>query len=217
MEILNYLVNCAKIFGSMATKPTIVPPFPQAEYLLVLSPDEHLQDRIGRIRQTLTDKTGFKLPGGKPHITLARWKAWDMMEERLLQRLRVLAMEQYPFQVQLEDFNGFPSHTVYIQVPTREPILRLVAGIRQNKRLMRSEDTNPYFISEPHLSLARGLTPVQYEQTMQAIAGRHFHASFVADAMLLLKRRSGGHAYQILARFDFEHLPVTARQTSLFA
>lgn len=198
-------------------KHASIPPFPQAEYLLVLSPDEHLQERIGRIRQTLVEKTGIRLPGTKAHITLARWQAWDMMEERLLQHLHVLAMEQYPFQVQLEDFRGFPSHTLYIQVPTREPVLRLVAGIRRHKRLMRSADNNPYFISEPHLSLARGLTPGQYEQVMQAFGERHFHASFVADAMLLLKRRAGGQAYQILARFAFEHLAVTARQASLFA
>ncbi|HTJ14987.1 MAG TPA: 2'-5' RNA ligase family protein [Dinghuibacter sp.] len=201
----------------MAIKPTSIPPFPQAEYMLVLSPDETLQERIGRVRQTISEKTGIRNPGGKVNITLARWQAWDMMEERLTQRLRVLAMEQYPFQVQLEDFKGFPSHTTYIQVPTREPILRLVAGIRKNKRLMRSEEADPYFISEPHLALNRGLTPAQYESAMQVLGPKHFHASFVADAMLLLKRRVGAQAYQILGRFAFEHLAVTARQASLFA
>lgn len=201
----------------MTVKPTSIPPFPQAEYMLVLSPDESLQERIGRVRQTISEKTGIRNPGGKANITLARWQAWDMMEERLLQRLHVVAMEQYPFQVQLEDFKGFPSHTTYIQVPTREPILRLVAGIRKHKRLMRSEEADPYFISEPHLVLNRGLTPAQYEAAMQVLAPRHFHASFVADAMLLLKRRVGAQAYQILGRFDFEHLAVTARQASLFA
>jgi 2'-5' RNA ligase len=200
----------------MAMKHTSIPPFPQAEYLLVLSPDEHLQERIGRLRQSVGEKTGIRI-SGKAHITLARWQAWDMMEERLLQHLHVLAMEQYPFRVQLEDFKGFPSHTLYLQVPTREPILRLVAGIKKNKRLMRSGDSNPYFISEPHLSLARGLTPGQYEQAMQVFGPRHFNGAFVADAMLLLKRRAGGQAYQILARFAFEHLAVTARQATLFA
>lgn len=201
----------------MATKTIPIPPFPQAEYLLVLSPEEHLQERIARVRQNLTEKTGIRTREGKAYITLARWQAWDMMEERLLQRLRVLSMEQYPFQVQLEDFKGFPSHTVYVRVPTREPIVRLVAAIRKHKRLMRSMDADPYFTSEPHLTLARGLTAGQYEQAIQVLGSRHFHASFVANAMLLLKRRAGGQGYQILARFDFEHLPVTARQASLFA
>ncbi|TDW99998.1 2'-5' RNA ligase family protein [Dinghuibacter silviterrae] len=201
----------------MAVKPTSIPPFPEAEYMLVISPEEHLQERIARVRQSLSEKTGIRTREGKTHITLARWQAWDMMEERLLQRLRVLAMEQYPFQVQMEDFKGFPSHTVCIQVPTREPILRLVARVRKHKRLMRSMENDPYFVSEPYLTIARGLTAPQYEQAMQVLGGKHFHASFVASAMLLLKRRAGGQPYQILARFDFEHLPVTARQASLFA
>ena len=196
---------------------TPLPAFPQAEYMLVLSPDAHLQERIGRARQVLSEKIGTRPSARKAHVLLARWQAWDMMEERLLQRLHVLSMEQYPFQVQMEGFGGFPSHTVYIQVPTREPILRLVAGIRKNKRLMRSADgADPYFISEPHLPLARGLNPGQYEQAMQTLGHRPFKASFVADAMLLLKRRAGSPAYQIVARFAFEHLAVTARQASLF-
>jgi 2'-5' RNA ligase len=200
----------------MAIKNASIPPFPEAEYMLVISPEEHLQERIARVRQTLSEKTGIPVRDGKTHILLARWKAWDMMEERLLQRLRVLAMEQYPFQVQMEDFKGLPSHTVCVQVPTREPILRLVAGIRKHKRLMRSVDSDPYFISDPYLSLARNLTAVQYEQAMQVLGSRHFHASFVAGAMLLLKRRAGGQPYQVLGRFAFEHLPVTARQACLF-
>src|SRR5580698_8721986 len=122
----------------MATKTSIMPLYPSSEYMLVLSPDEHLQERIGKIKQVIqttvhaaSEKTGTRLTGGKSNILLARWQAWDMQEERLLQRLHVLSMEQYPFQVHLENFNGFPSHTMYIPVTSREPILRLVARVRQ--------------------------------------------------------------------------------------
>jgi 2'-5' RNA ligase len=201
----------------MAIQTPLIPVYPATEYMLVLSPDEHLQDRIARVRQAVAEKTGTRASTRKAHILLARWQGWDMQEERLMQRLHVLSMEQYPFQVQLEGFSGFPSHTWYIPVATREPILRLVAAVRKNKRLMQSADTDPYFIHEPHLPLTRGLTPGQYEQVMQHFGSRHFHASFVADNMLLLKRRAGGQAYQILSRYAFEHLPVTARQASLFA
>ena len=185
--------------------------------MLVLSPDESLQERIGKLRQVVEQKTGTRLPAKKSNILLARWQAWDMQEERLMRRLQVLSMEQYPFQVRLENFGGFPSHTVYIPVTSREPILRLVARIRQHKRMMQSGGKDSYFISEPAMTLFKGLTSLQYEQAMAVFASRHFNAGFTADAMLFLKRKAGSQAYQILKRFSFEHLAVTARQGALFA
>jgi hypothetical protein len=214
----------------MIVKTPVTPLYPSSEYMLVLSPDEHLQERMGKIRQAIAEKitgrTGEKMTArqaaGKSNILLARWQSLDMHEERLLRFLQVLCMEQYPFRVNLENFGGLPSHTMYIPVTSREPILRLVAGIRRHKRLMRIPDIypggkDPYFISEPVMTLFKGLTPLQYEQGMSVLASRHFHASFTADAMLFLKRKAGGQAYQILKRFSFEHLAVTARQGALFA
>lgn len=201
----------------MVKKNTLLPTFPTSEYMLVLSPDAHLQERISRVREALAEKTGLSLPARKSHILLARWQSLNMQEDRLVQRLHVLAMEQYPFRVNLEGFSGIPSHTLCIQVPTREPVLKLVAAIRGNRRLMQSQETDPYFISEPSLPVARGLNPGSYEQAMLAFSARHFHASFIADSMLLLKRKPGTKGYQILSRFAFEHLAVTARQATLFA
>jgi hypothetical protein len=218
----------------MSIKTPVTPLYPSSEYMLLLSPDEHLQERIGKVRlaiaEKITEKTGEKTTArqtaGKSNILLARWHALDMHEERLMRHLQVLSMEQYPFQAHLENFGGFPSHTIYIPVTSREPILRLVARIRQHKRLMRVPNVypnvsaagkDPYFISEPAMTLFKGLTPQQYEQAMAVFASRHFHASFTADAMLLLKRKAGSQAYQILRRFSFEHLAVTARQGALFA
>ncbi len=201
----------------MANKTPLLPLYPSSEYMLVIAPDEHLQERIGRIKQAIAEKAGLRFTAKKTHILLGKWEAWDMQEEKILQRLHVLAMEQYPFKVSLENFKGFPSHTVYIPVTSREPILKLVGQVRQNKRLMQSSAGDPYFISEPYMPLAQGLTSAAYEQTMQLLGPRQFHAGFIADSMLLLKRRAGTQAWQILRRLSFEHLAVTATQRVLFA
>lgn len=201
----------------METKIPLMPLYASSEYMLVLSPEEHLQERIAKIRLVVEEKASARIPARKSHILLAKWNAWDMQEEKILQRLHVLSMEQYPFKVHLEGFAGFPSHTLYIPVTSREPILRLVTRLKQHKRLMQSGSGNPYFISDPHLPIARGLTGTQYEQAMQFLGSRNFRGNFIASAMLLLKRRAGGSAFQVLKRFEFEHMPVTARQANLFA
>jgi hypothetical protein len=81
---------------------------------------------------------------------------------------------------------------------------------------MKSPDHDPYFITEPHIAVARKLNAGQYEKSWPAFAHRSFTASFIADGMLLLKRREGEKAYQIVQRFEFMNLPVQTKQGQLF-
>ena len=121
-----------------------------------------------------------------------------------------------PFKVLLKDFGSFPSHTIFINITSKIPIQYLLKEVRVAKRLMKSPDHDPYFITEPFISIARKLTPAQYEKGWLEYSNRSFTASFIADGMLLLKRPEGQKAYQIVQRFEFMNLPVTTRQGELF-
>jgi 2'-5' RNA ligase len=140
------------------------------------------------------------------------------MEERIVQRLRAIAMGYCPFKVELKDFGSFPSHTIFINVISKLPIRQLVAEVRDVQRLMKlNKDHRPHFIDEPHLTIARKLQPWQYEKGWLEYSRKSFTGRFIADSMLLLKRREGGKAWQIAERFAFQNLPVTTRQGELFA
>lgn len=154
----------------------------------------------------------------KPHITLVNYLGLDMMEERIVQRLQAIAMGITPFKIELKDYGSFPSHTIFINVVSKLPIQNLVRHVKETQRLMKLNNENkPHFIQEPHISIARKLKPWQYEQAWLEYSKRHFTGRFIADSMLLLKRRAGERsAYQIVKRFEFCDLPVTTRQGSLF-
>ena len=80
-----------------------------------------------------------------------------------------------------------------------------------------NNENKPHFIEEPHLPIARKLKPWQYEQGLTEYANRQFTGRFIADGMLLLKRIAGQKTgYQIARRFEFQNLPVTTKQGSLF-
>ncbi len=53
------------------------------------------------------------------------------------------------------------------------------------------KDNKPYFITEPHLTIARKLLPWQYEKGWLEYQHRNFHGRFIADHALLLKRKAG--------------------------
>ena len=188
------------------------------EYLLVLNPREELCNRIQRVKKEFYET--YQAPtaiGGKPNLTLVRFTQLDLMEERIVQRLRVIAMGFCPFKVELKDFGSFPSHTIFINVTSKLPIRGLINEIKDVQRLMKlDKDHKPHFIDEPHLPIARKLLPWQYEKGWLEYSNKSFTGRFIADAMLLLRRREGDRGWQIAERLVFQNLPVATRQGDLF-
>ena len=188
------------------------------EYLLVLSPNEELRNRIMQVKKEFFETyKAATAAWGKPHLTLVKFTQIEMLEERIMSRLKTIAMGYHPVKIELKDFGSFPSHTIFINVITKEPIRNLVKEIKEVQRLMKlDKDNKPHFIDEPHLTIARKLLPWQYEKSWLEYSNRHFTGRFIADGMLLLKRRQGDKAWQILQRFEFMNLPVTTKQGELF-
>ncbi|HYF32019.1 MAG TPA: 2'-5' RNA ligase family protein [Chitinophagaceae bacterium] len=195
-----------------------MPGYRRNEYMLVLTPHEELRNRIFTIKREFYDN--YKAPtaiGGKPHLALVKFDQLEMMEERIVNRLKTIAMGYPPFKVELKDFGSYPSHTIFINVTSKLPIQNLVKEIKQAQRLMKLDNEHkPHFMEDPHLTIARKLVPWQYEKAWLEYSNRHFTGRFIADSMMLLKRREGDQNYQIVQRFQFMNLPVTTKQGELF-
>lgn len=204
----------------MKTIINTVPGYRVNEYLLVLNPHEELRRKIMQVKKEFYET--YKIPmtiGGRSYVGLVSFTQYEMMEERIINRLKVIAMGQHPIKVELKDYGSFPSHTIYINVTSKVPIQNLVKGIRSEaQRLMKlNEDHKPYFILEPHVTIARKLQPWQYEKGWLEYSTKHFTGRFIADGMLLLKRSPEENKYQIVQRFEFMNLPVATKQGELFS
>jgi 2'-5' RNA ligase len=208
----------------MQTIINTIPGYRVYEYLLVLSPHEELWNRIMKVKENFaTEYKSDFARWGKPHITLVNFVQYEMMEERILNRLRTVAMGYPPFKVELKDFGSFPSHTIYINVTSKLPVQNLIKEIRTDgQRLMKLNDDNkPHFIMEPHLTIARKLKPWQYEKAWLEYSNSHFTGRFIADTMTLLKRPVGESdsyrmKYHTTQKFEFQNLPVATKQGELF-
>ena len=203
----------------METIINTIPGYRVYEYLLVLSPHEELWNRIMKVKENFAE--GYKSDParwGSPQIALVNFSQYEMMEERIVNRLRTVAMGYPPFKVELKDFGSFPSHTLYINVTSKLPVQNLVKKIRTDgQRLMKLNDDNkPLFIMEPHLTIARKLKPWQYEKGWLEYSNKHFTGRFIADSMSLLKRPAGERKYRLIHQFEFQNLPVITRQGQLF-
>jgi 2'-5' RNA ligase len=190
------------------------------EYLLVLNPHEELRNKITEVKKDFYNKYQAETARwGKPHLTLVNYLQYQLMEERIINRLHQIAMGYHPIKIELKDYGSFPTHTIYINVTSKVPIQNLIKTIRTDtQRFMKlDEDNKPHFIMEPHVTIARKLLPWQYEKGWLEYSHKHFTGRFIADAMLLVKRPVGELKYEIAQRFEFENLPVNTKQGELFS
>jgi 2'-5' RNA ligase len=194
------------------------------EYLLTLNPHRELSDKITKVKEEFSNQYQTEYgKWGRPQLTLVNFVQYAMMEERIINRLRNVAMAHYPFKVELKDFGSFPSHTIFINVTSKVPVQSLVKLIRtETQRLMKLNDDNkPHFIMEPHLTIARKLKPWQYEKGWLEYSHKSFTGRFIADSMYLLRRPVSDSdnqrgKYQIASRFEFQNMPVATKQGELF-
>jgi 2'-5' RNA ligase len=188
------------------------------EYLLVLNPHEELRNQMQSIKKEFAEK--YKAPlalSTKPHITLVNFLAYQMTQDRLLNRIGTIAMGITPFKVEVNGFGSLPSHTIYANVTTKVPIQEVVRELKSAQHLMTlSKENKPHFIEESHLTICRKLKPWQFEQGWLEYSHRHFSGRFIADSMTLLKRPAGEKGYQPIMRFEFQNLAVNTKQGNLF-
>jgi 2'-5' RNA ligase len=202
----------------MANIQSTIPGYRLNEYLIVLSPNEELRNRISGIRKEFNEVYRPSMPlNGKPHLALVRFVTWDMLEEKLVNRFHHIAMGFVPFKVELMGFGSFPSHSIYINVATKIPVQHLVKELRSAQKLMKADpEQEPHFITEPFIPVARKLLPWQYEKGWLEYSHRHFSAKMIVDGMLLLKRPVGEKSYRVVQRFEFMNMPVATTQGELF-
>ena len=135
-----------------------LPGYRLCEYLLVLQPHEELRDKIVKVKKEFAEK--FEAPSaewGKPQITLVRFSQLQMMEDRLINRFKMIAMAMPAFKVELKDFGSFPSHTIYINVDTKVAIQLLTKSLKPAQPLMKTKEVKPHFIDTAYIPL-----PVNY-------------------------------------------------------
>ncbi|RYF92752.1 MAG: 2'-5' RNA ligase family protein, partial [Chitinophagaceae bacterium] len=162
-----------------------IPGYRINEYMIVLHPPQDLRDKIGNIKKEFSDTYQTSVTtAGKSHILLAAFTQYAMMEERVVNRLNAVAMGYRPFKVELKDYGSYPTHSVFIQVTTKDPVRKLVREIKDFQQLLRlNKEHKPHFIDEPVITIARKLLPWQYEKGWHDLSHRQFTGRFIADSM----------------------------------
>lgn len=188
------------------------------EYLLILEPVADAQKQIRAFKDYF--KKSHHYPNAivsKAHITLMRFVQYDTYEQRIINQLQQLAAAVTPFTVELQGFGSF-GHTLFVDVKPVDNIRELVYLHRHALRpLLNSKGFSPYFVTKPHVTIARNLTPAQHETIWPIWNRTKYRGSFPANNMTLLKRKVGTFRYSVVQKFNFLGLSPHVTQGRLFA
>jgi len=190
------------------------------EYLVILQPHADLYNKIMEIKQSFAKAYECDMAMYlKPHLTLVKFTQYEIMEQRIMQRIQNIVAANAAFKVDLKGFGSFPSHTIYINIETKNQVNELSKSLKQAQHLMKMDKENkPHFITEPHISIARKLLPWQYEKGWLEYSNTPFTASFMATEVIVLKKREGYKGYTVARKFPLLNQAVaTTIQTALFA
>ena len=190
-----------------------------SQYLIVLSPNEALWQKIMDLKKQFADAYNCPMAySTKPHITLTSFIQNRLIESRLLPLLHKKIAGFSPTKIELKDYGSFPTHTIFINITSKVPIVNMVKELRDYQQLMTiSKDIKPYFITEPHVTIARKLEHWQYEKAWLAFQHMEFTGRFIADSITILRRPVGGGKYTLVEKFAMQSLPTPqSNQGSLF-
>ncbi|MEP6951233.1 MAG: 2'-5' RNA ligase family protein [Ginsengibacter sp.] len=173
----------------------------QFEYLLVAHPDTEVHEKIMAEKQAFyteyKEEVAIKT---QPYITVANFLASEAMEDTIIRWMQRVLIKQQSFNVTLNNYSGFPPHTIYLRVQNAEPFKKLAKELKVVNTYVNSCSYPPMkLISSPHVSIARRLPEEIYFKALTQYAHKSFHESFVVNELILLRRK---HQYDTCKKIN---------------
>ena len=176
------------------------------EYLLVISPDEVTSASLSGIKNIFKIRYGCEYAASLiPHITLINFVQFEMNEKRIVEYFERFSKSITPFDVQLNGFGQFPPQTIFVNVSTKAPIVKIVNDMQTkfSKLLQPTERERPKFIKNPHLTIARQMLESQHSKAWEEWRAEEYVSTFRASEMSLLRRKITGGKCQTIATLQF--------------
>ena len=138
----------------------------------------------------------------EPQITIASFFAREVMENTIIRWMENILNNRQSFPVTLNNFSGFPPHTIYLRVQNPAPFQQLAKELNVINTYVSSCSCPPIkVISHPHINIAANLPEEIYSKALTHYSHRSFHESFMVNELRLVKRKHEYEPYKIINVF----------------
>ena len=122
----------------------------RAEYLLVIYPGGEMEEKLLGEQKQFSDDYAVAVRN-KPHITVAAFQAGEVMEDTLIRWIERICNHYRSFDLTLNNYSGFPPHTLKPAEPACPPGQTLAVGPeRANFSSERVPGTIYLRVQDPH-------------------------------------------------------------------
>jgi hypothetical protein len=158
------------------------------EYLMVAYPDKSLMEKILAERALFSETYKIRLrPQLKPYVPVTHFHASEGIEPTLVRWLQKICGLEQGFNLTLNNYSGFPAHTIYYRIQDTDPLLRLLGQLGAMNDFI--EPSTGIYRNRPHVALAGNLPASIYEVALSDYSRRLFHESFQVKELVLLRRK----------------------------
>ncbi|NOS86850.1 MAG: hypothetical protein HOP31_17085 [Ignavibacteria bacterium] len=167
------------------------------EYLIIISPPAETKEQIRQIKNEFALKTNSKHAAESvAHISVLGLILESSREEKLKPFLKEFCAAQVPFSIYMKNYNGFPSHTIFISILEIDNIVKMMNNLfmflKKNQIILKK---NYQRHTLTHISIARLLTKDQYSKVITEYQNKPFTGMFIANNLTLLKRPYDRNSY----------------------
>jgi 2'-5' RNA ligase len=172
-------------------------------YLIAVLPPAHLSEQIDDIRKECAERYDVKAALKPPvHITLFRPFFLDTERENWLIKLLLPATGQPPFHQEIENFDSFNMHVVFLCAIKNASITALQRCISSviNRNKIDPKEVKGNTLFRPHITIAyRDIPPEVFPVMWEEYKNRKFKRNFMVESFSLLKH--DGKRWNLLCEF----------------
>jgi hypothetical protein len=150
-------------------------------------------------------------------LLLSTFSILPLNEQKLMSRLESITRGTHPIKIELRNFGSLPSHTIFLNITPKVPVLSLVKELKKVQAFMKADnDHKPYFIDEAILPVCKKLKPWQYEKAWLAYSHFDFSSRFIAGNINILRRTGGQMHFEKIRVFELAGIDEKIAQGDLF-
>jgi 2'-5' RNA ligase len=161
------------------------------EYLAIFSPPDWIYSDVMIMKyQCKVDYNWDWVIKSKPHITLSNFIQPFSFDKIIINRYRRLAASASPFKIYLSGFGHFSTHTIFIKLMDNEKLWEMSENVKSFTKAVFKKIPNfpPHNMSEPHLTIAKGISETEFCKIWPTWEKRKYYAEFEVNRIQLLRR-----------------------------
>lgn len=185
----------------------------EALYSIAIHPSQDIIALVKAMKEELAASIGwFNSKNSVAHITLNEFEANATAIEGIKKQLAQLCDSLEPVNVNLNAFGSYPTNGAFFIAPddtSKKSLKVIMKHINDGLRV-----TAKFKSSDPHLSIARRLTP-----EIVAVANGLFTSidlHFLCDSVVIRKFNPERKQFEVTDTFKFNSTPVIPQQGTLF-